>query len=58
MPRNPEVLADLAQELPAAIRYDFRDAVKTLSDARRSEAWEALFKAVRWALERGAAPDA
>jgi hypothetical protein len=46
---DPETVPD---ELPLEIRGEFRDAVQTLSNARRAEAWEVLFKAVRWALAR------
>ncbi len=38
------------QDLPMELRYEFRDVIKTLSNARRAEAWDTLFKCVRWAL--------
>jgi hypothetical protein len=43
------------EELPIEIRTGFRDAVQTLTNARRAEAWDTLFKAVRWALQQEAA---
>lgn len=38
------------RDLPAALAEEFRAATKTLSNARRAEAWDTLFKCVRWAL--------
>lgn len=38
------------RHLPEALRQEFREAIQRLPNARRAEAWDTLFKCVRWAL--------